>query len=546
MAIYSTAQNIAESNSYGNVAMQINIYRGDCTRTEKSVSFKFGVCFTPNGKYWTENSIAAWYNGEQRFASITSVQAVTSRAEKNTTYHAKFLGPDRSTAKQNTSEYLCFSYTKSDILATTKSVSVTIGVGWKDYAGTNRGNLTFSLPIDEFHGALTSSNAGTVTIEDIDNNEFTIKGTLGKGGANNKVTSYDLSWKYSDESSYTILGEKLTAAKEFKKTLSVKNTTDTSRTVQARLIAHSDHSADFKVDAKAVSVKHYTDVTPGTPTISDNGNNSFTVTLAAGATSKGINNPIKTNILYYKIGSNSVQSKPGTITDGGSAKIEANVELGSSVTSSPITVVAYTKATGANYHTTTEKKSTEVSKAIKNYVRPSNVTSVTFTSPSGKFKLDENWTASWSGAEKANGDSSIAGYRVRLYHTPKGSSTTSKIAFYNSSGTNVSTSSDSGYYYDTDSTAKTLTIVPAKQKDIAKGDKLKIGVYAYTKNKNGKKLCSPEQEFSAEKIVGQGSNVHVKVGGAWTEGQVYVKVAGVWKEADAVYTKVAGVWKESQ
>ena len=55
MAVWSTTKTIGE-NVYGNVGMKINIYRGECTRTENAVSFKFGVIFKPDGK-WTSNSI---------------------------------------------------------------------------------------------------------------------------------------------------------------------------------------------------------------------------------------------------------------------------------------------------------------------------------------------------------------------------------------------------------------------------------------------------------------------------------------------------------
>lgn len=39
------------------------------------------------------------------------------------------------------------------------------------------------------------------------------------------------------------------------------------------------------------------------------------------------------------------------------------------------------------------------------------------------------------------------------------------------------------------------------------------------------------------------SGMHVKIGGAWKEGQVFVKVDGAWKEGQ-VFTKVNGTWKE--
>lgn len=44
-------------------------------------------------------------------------------------------------------------------------------------------------------------------------------------------------------------------------------------------------------------------------------------------------------------------------------------------------------------------------------------------------------------------------------------------------------------------------------------------------------------------ITGTTTNVSLKVGGAWKEGDLYIKVSGVWKPATTVYTKVGGIWK---
>ena len=183
---YSTKQSFGSSNSYGNVAMDVNIYRGDVTRTETGVSFKFGVCFTPT-QYNTTNSVAAWYNGVQRFAYANSgyeYDDAPVRANKNTTYHAKLT--NRNSTAANTSEYLCFEYSSSSISASTTSVKVSVGVGWKNWAGDNKGTLTFSVAIPEYY---ESGSAPTIKINDNGNNGFYFWGVLGTNGVNNKLKS---------------------------------------------------------------------------------------------------------------------------------------------------------------------------------------------------------------------------------------------------------------------------------------------------------------------------------------------------------------------
>jgi hypothetical protein len=180
MATYSTVQT---NSSYGNINMSINIYRGDCTRTETSVSFKFGACFKPVSQ-WTSNSVAAWYGGVQRFANVTRGNNDSHKAQPGTTYHAYYS--NRNTSGGWTSENLCFSYSNSNISATTTSVSVTIGVGWANWAGSEQGSLTFSLPIPQYYG---NAGIGTTTVADNYNNSFTITATKGTGNTSNNATS---------------------------------------------------------------------------------------------------------------------------------------------------------------------------------------------------------------------------------------------------------------------------------------------------------------------------------------------------------------------
>ena len=194
MAVYSTAQS---NSSYGNCAMSINIYRGDCTRTETSVTFSFGVCFKPTDQ-WTTNSIAAHYGGTTLYANATRSSSSKSQASVGTNYHAK-IGCDSGipvSTGNNTSEYLGFSFSKSDISATTSSVSVTVGVGWANWAGSQQGTLTFSLSIPEYHSA---PKPPKITVSDNGDNTFSISATKGTAGINNGTeTISSIQYKIGD------------------------------------------------------------------------------------------------------------------------------------------------------------------------------------------------------------------------------------------------------------------------------------------------------------------------------------------------------------
>jgi hypothetical protein len=192
MATYSAG---VSNSTLGNKAMTIKIYRGSCTRTATSVSFKFGVAFTPGGSSssWSSNSVAAWYGGVQRFANVTRGSSDGSKVYGGTTYHAYYSNRDKS--GNYTSENLCFSFSKTNISATTSSVTVTVGLGWADWAGSNQGSLDFSLSIPQFYGDV---GTGTTTITDNYNNTFKITAAKGANGTNNNATGpTNLTWGYS-------------------------------------------------------------------------------------------------------------------------------------------------------------------------------------------------------------------------------------------------------------------------------------------------------------------------------------------------------------
>lgn len=415
--IYSTAQT---TSSYGNINMKINIYRDDCTRTETSVSFKFGVCFTPADKYiYTQNSVAAWYNDEQRFATASSGDIKTSYG---TTYHACYT--DRKTSRSRTSEYLCYTYTNESISATTKEVSVKVGVGWANWAGTKKGTLTFKLTIPEYHGDVS---AGTVTITDNGNNSFKINATPGTPGVNNTISDpSDLRWGYD---------------------------------------------------------KNYN----GTYDINEN----IALSISGTATSRKI----------Y-------------------AQATTFAEFGQDA-------IAYAE------------------KDIKQYFNPNDPGKPALSYSKRRLTIKENWTYTWTAATTPNSTTSpIKGYRIRLYKN--GNAIKGLVV---SSGNTITIGSNPETFLDRESTSTTIEFNPAaigfKPKDT-----VQLGISAYTKwgdgsihfNRNG----LDANILSAVSTVQNAGIMHINADGAWREGQVWVNVDGTWVEADSVHINDSSNWRESQ
>lgn len=241
--VSSTEYTAGSGNSYGNIPLKIKIYRGDCTRTERSVSFSFGVGFQSYvSPSQTSNSIIAEYNGTKKFAqaSYGHIHIV-----KDKWYHAYY--DDRSSERQYTSETLCFTYSNSSISATTTSVSVPVGVGWADYSGTKRGTITFSLSIPEYHGTV---GIGTVSITDNYNNTFTLNGTKGASGINNPSTGPILKWGYNTKYSNTFTNGSTI-------TLSASGDTSATRTVYAKSITGATYGDDQKIATAQLDVRQY-------------------------------------------------------------------------------------------------------------------------------------------------------------------------------------------------------------------------------------------------------------------------------------------------
>ena len=270
--------------------------------------------------------------------------------------------------------------------------------------------------------------------------------------------------------------------------------------------------------------KAVTDIGTGKVSITDNGDNTFTLTGSKGAS--GTYNPSKGPTLSWGYNTNYSSS----FKSGDKKTLEAKA--------SDATKTVYAKCvTGATYGSSTTKTA---SLAIKNYVKPSEPGKPKISGSKSRLTLkDSYWTAEWKAATRTNSSSSIAGYRIRVYKNGK------TIPFKDGNGKDRTTKGDNeDYYFDRDGTGTTLNIYPAKN-GFEVGDTIKVGVIAYTRNGKDNTLRSSRVDSSTYTV--QHPNIiHIKAGGSWKEGVVYIKAGGKWIEADAVKVKAGGKWVDSE
>ena len=268
------------------------------------------------------------------------------------------------------------------------------------------------------------------------------------------------------------------------------------------------------------SVVNYVDVSGGSVTIVDNGNN--TATISGRSASSNSNNAISSAKLYWHIGHWNEE----TVAWGPDTNFSKTISIPSGCSQIRADLYSYGRVNTASVSATS---------SVKYYGNPGNPGKPTLSyrrkGPTLKEALSFNWAAASAGTNVP-----IVGYRLRLY---KNGSLITGVNPYDASAS----------YYDTNSTSTTYSF-NASALGFKVRDKIKLGIYSYGKNGAGDLLfngggTAEAQVNSIEYTFINAGIIRIKKDGVWKEGQVYIKVNGVWKEADSVYIKKDGVWKES-
>lgn len=294
-----------------------------------------------------------------------------------------------------------------------------------------------------------------------------------------------------------------------------------------------------------------TAVTVSAPTITDNGNNTYTITAPAGVA--GTNNAVKSSTLYYRAGGSGDYTKASSLT----AVTAKNLSVSNSTASQ--TIYAYTKVDG----TYNDVTSSTTSKTVKNYVMPSYPGTPVLSESSkknGRLTIKQNWTYTWTASTQANSSSPVKGYRIFLYRKAAGASGFTGMTGLVLDGTNgIKKGSNSKGHIDRATSSLTVTFNPVDL-GFLPGDEVKLGLHSWTVNGAGTKLWSGSgdtQVYSAATPVEHAGimrvNVSTNTKSNWKEGQVYVNIGTTktnWKEADAVYVNVStntkSNWQESE
>lgn len=280
----------------------------------------------------------------------------------------------------------------SDGSVTYSSGTKTFYNWFKDGAARENYKATFS---SSTLSGLPKATAGSVSlpvIKDNGNNTFTISGLI-TAGSNNKFTSAKVYYTTDGSTPTTSSSYRVpTAAGSYSFTINVPS--GQSSSVVKTWISCSFQYNSVTAGAADKVVYYYTNGTvPVKPTITDKGNNKFTI---SGKVSKaGTNNSIKTATLYYTIGSGSQQTKTLTTTSEGSYSFEFDVP-----SSSASSVVKAKVTCEFNWSGATSQTSEEASATVKYYS--------VIGKPAVRITDNYNNTFTISGTNAANGTNNTA------------------------------------------------------------------------------------------------------------------------------------------
>lgn len=270
----------------------------------------------------------------------------------------------------------------------------------------------------------------------------------------------------------------------------------------------------------SATVNNYNAVSGGSITITDNGNNTATITGTSAPNAS--NNNVSSADLYWHVG----WWDRATVAWASNTSFTKTVSIPSGCTQITADLYSYARV-GYAYKS--------VTRSVKYYGNPGNPGVPTLSYRKGGPTLKETLTFNW-GAASAGSNVPVRGYRLRLYKND--------VLL-----TGINPNNASANYWDTGSTSTSFNFDPNRF-GFKVGDKVKLSIYSYGYNGAGTQLfngggVSSAKVNSAEYTFINAGIIRIKKDGIWKEGQVYIKVNGVWKEADSVYIKKNGVWKES-
>jgi hypothetical protein len=308
---------------------------------------------------------------------------------------------------------------------------------------------------------------------------------------------------------------------------------------------------------------------PTNLTITDNGNNTFTISGKLG--SSGTNNSLKSSCIYY-----TTDGTDPTDTNKKAIKIDLGADgkvSGKSISSTKTNTIVYCSIKARLYCTFTYNTTNTsiVSGKVRYYVAPKTPGTPTLQ-PLNRYTKKEYWTYTWPAATGNNTDSPVAGYRMQLVCRKRNAANTGWAGGWGYKQVNLSidktTLISGNQYYNTWRDGANNCTIKFRPSDfnLTANDVVKLGVRAYVTRGDGERLWSPGTDviegietygntFSAEQVVQNAGVTKVKVdkGTAaapnvqWTEGLVMVKISDTeWVEAETVYVKTDDGWQESQ
>lgn len=295
------------------------------------------------------------------------------------------------------------------------------------------------------------------------------------------------------------------------------------------------NTSRFKTATTTLTRTYYTVGGEPTVSISNPGNNTYSITLTAG--DPGSDNTRKNSYLYYTTNGKtpSKQEYTGMIQLTGNTETHTkNITVTKDHT---VQAIAY-----STFNYGPESSSKVKSADILFYADPIITEAPKITHTKSRLTLKEPWVVSFK-AEPGNANAPLRSYLTRI--------------FVNDIGWKVINKGVSGIlneafdFINWPANSQTYTLYPDKltNRDGIKlkvGDKIQISVAVWANMGPDAGQILTEPVWSEIYEVRNAGIVRIKEGGSWREGQVYVKVNNSWKEAETVYTKTSTGWKESE